>query len=419
MYELMCINNMNTIYVYNSTQSIDDDVSNLCANENEMEDNNIEKLDIAVDLEADDNLDVNQVFQNETTEKDEEAKEKGDGKEMQCNDEQNKNMFVEVGKVKKVIVDVELPKKGTNNEEGKMDEKSKECKHIEDAPSYSLGLTQDGLILTEQNVEAGKMDFDKVPEVEKTVYIQKEVEEINQQTDKGTRERDVDVVESRKTTVDANNEATNEKSAKNVDDNDGPSYSLGVEEVQKENEILVGEEHIETDIPLDVVDVESIFQSPGSPYKLFVGTNVIVNWMLNKTDSSKDERYERFRRNMYGGISGNKMMNEMKQFDIILFLILEHGHYYLLNFELKNGAITVIDNFHESIAPVRLKDSEDYFKKDSTYKINEVDCEIFVMRHMEKYMGIKQPFIYGLNSNAMKRKGQLNALRKKFAAHIL
>ncbi|KAI3795324.1 hypothetical protein L1987_37976 [Smallanthus sonchifolius] len=139
-------------------------------NENEMEDNNI---DISVDLEANDNIDVNQVFQNEA-----------------------------IG--------------------GKMDEKSKEWKHIEDAPSYSLGLTQYGLILTGeeqqntgQNVEAWNIDFDKVPEVPKTVYIQKQVEEINQQTDKGTRERDVDVdvVESRNTTVDASNEATSKSTS--------------------------------------------------------------------------------------------------------------------------------------------------------------------------------------------------------------
>ncbi|KAI3813617.1 hypothetical protein L1987_18345 [Smallanthus sonchifolius] len=455
-----------------------------------MEDNNI---DISVDLEADDNIDVNQVFHNEATEIDQEAREKDEGKEMQCNDEQNKNMIVELGKAQKVIVDVEQPKKGTK----KMDEKSKECKHIEDAPSYSLGLTQDGLILTGeeqqntgQNVEAGNIDFDKVPEVPKTLYIQKEVEDINQQTDKGTRERDVDVVESRNTTVDANNEATNEEAenvdvdmnqqmhenekqeneatsklneegVKNIDDNDDPNYSLGLtqdgliltkdsqinkdkegdDEVQKENEIIVGEEDIETDIPLDMEPISQYFCSK-------------VSGMLNKTDSSMDECYAKFRRNMYGGISRKKIM-KMKQVDIILFPILEHGHYYLVNFELKIGAITVIDNFHESIALVGLKDSEDYLLKDSTYKIkalfveylerhcypkayeikkmqkikkinipwatkqNEFECGDFVMRHMEKYMGIKEPFICGLNSNEMKKKRQLNALRKKYAAHIL
>ncbi|KAI3762293.1 hypothetical protein L1987_52718 [Smallanthus sonchifolius] len=255
-------------------------------NENEMEDNNI---DIALDLEADDNLDVSQEFQKETTEI----------VWQLCN---KLNVTVVLKKNNEEIVDEEI----------------------------------DG-----QNVEAWNIDFDKVPEVPKTVYVQKEVEEINQQTDKGTREKYVDVVEARKTTVDENNEATNEEEenvdvdmnkqmhenekpkneatsklneegVKNVDNNDGPNYSLGLtqdgliltpegqinkdkeadEEVQKENEILGGEEDIETDIPLDVEPISQYF---------------------------------------------------------------------------------MIDNFHESIALVGIKDSEDYFKKDSTYKIVHVN----------------------------------------------
>ncbi|KAI3775902.1 hypothetical protein L1987_45660 [Smallanthus sonchifolius] len=168
-------------------------------NENEMEDNNIEKLDITVDLESDDNIDVNQVFQNETIEKDEEAKEMDmdQGKEMLYNDEQNKNMFVEVGKVKKIIVDVEQQKK-----EGRWMRKVKSVTIL------------------------------KMHQVIAWVDIQKEVEEIHQLTDKETNvhawERDVDPVELRKTVVDANNEATNEEGMKNVEDNDGPSYSLGL-----------------------------------------------------------------------------------------------------------------------------------------------------------------------------------------------
>ncbi|KAI3712920.1 hypothetical protein L1987_71490 [Smallanthus sonchifolius] len=229
-------------------------------NENEMEDNNI---DIALHLEVDDNLDVSKEFQKEKT-------------EIGVNENviEDNNIYIAV-----------------DLEGWKMDEKSKECKHIEDAPNYSLALTQDGMIVTAeeqqntgQNVEAWNTDFDKVPEVPKTVYIQKEVEEINQQTDNGTkkyvnaREKDVDVVEARKTTVDVveatskSTSVTDEEGVKNVDDNDGPNYSLGLtqdgliltpegqinkdkeadEEVQKENEILGGEEDRETDIPLNV-----------------------------------------------------------------------------------------------------------------------------------------------------------------------
>jgi hypothetical protein len=50
---------------------------------------------------------------------------------------------------------------------------------------------------------------------------------------------------------------------------------------------------------------------------------------------------------------------------------------------------------------------------------NAVDCAIFLMRHMERYMGSGAGFNTGLSSNGMKKKSQLNQLRKKYAAHIL
>ncbi|KAI3675016.1 hypothetical protein L1987_84597 [Smallanthus sonchifolius] len=257
-------------------QVFQNEATETSVNENEMQDKNI---DISVDLEGDDNIDVNQGFQNEATEI--EATEKSERKEMQCNDEQNENKIVELGKAQKVIVNVELPNKGTNSEGGKIPKKSKKCKHIEDAPSYSMGLTQDGLILTgEEKENTGNTDFDKVPEVPKTEYIQKEVEEINQQTDKGTYEEaenvDVDMNQQMHENEKQENAATsklNEEGVKNVDDNDAPNYSLGLTQdgliltadgqLNKDKEgDDEGLKEKETSIPLDVepLDVEPISQ---------------------------------------------------------------------------------------------------------------------------------------------------------------
>ncbi|KAL8227417.1 hypothetical protein R6Q59_000098 [Mikania micrantha] len=90
--------------------------------------------------------------------------------------------------------------------------------------------------------------------------------------------------------------------------------------------------------------------------------------------------------------------------------------------EKKNPSIRVIDNMHEKQSLVGLHDDSDYFKKDIPYKVkyiflmylhlmghpkateiescqieklriswattnNFVDCGVFVMRHMEMYMG--------------------------------
>ncbi|KAL8246183.1 hypothetical protein R6Q59_007399 [Mikania micrantha] len=113
----------------------------------------------------------------------------------------------------------------------------------------------------------------------------------------------------------------------------------------------------------------------------------------------------------------------------------------------------VIDNFHESIPLVGLRDNAYYYLKDSPYKVkdvfvqylkqiqhpktddinatpvqklhlpwatktNVVDCAVFVMRHMEKFMGVREPFNCGFSTNE-KKKSQLNLLRKRFVLHLL
>ncbi|KAD3066953.1 hypothetical protein E3N88_34833 [Mikania micrantha] len=111
-----------------------------------------------------------------------------------------------------------------------------------------------------------------------------------------------------------------------------------------------------------------------SPY-VIRGVNLIkdltkdeetIDWMLNKEGVDPKQRLEKFTTNMSGMIGAN---NNLKAFDMIFFPILEFSHYYLLVFELKNPAIFVIDNFHESIPLVGVKDNVDYYMKDSPYKV--------------------------------------------------
>ncbi|KAI3824908.1 hypothetical protein L1987_06381 [Smallanthus sonchifolius] len=112
------------------------------------------------------------------------------------------------------------------------------------------------------------------------------------------------------------------------------------------------------------------------------------------------------------------------------------------------------DDESDAYPLVRLSDHEDYFDKDSAYKVKEIfvkylehvkhpktdelnaarikevkiawattsnalDCVVFVMRHMEKYLEAKEEFNTGLSSNGPKKNKQLKILRKKYAAHIL
>ncbi|KAD5507458.1 hypothetical protein E3N88_15161 [Mikania micrantha] len=190
--------------------------------------------------------------------------------------------------------------------------------------------------------------------------------------------------------------------------------------------------------------------NPENPIStVIVRTKKHIDWMLNKEGVDPKQRLEKFTNNMSGMIGAN---NNIKVFDMVFFPILEFGHYYLLVFELKNSAISVIDNFHESIPLVGVKDNAHYDMKYSPYKVifveflertkhpktdeihatqiqkvhipwatktNVVDCGIFMMRHMEKFMGSREQFNCGFSTNGKKKKCQLNMLRKKILLHII
>ncbi|KAL8223197.1 hypothetical protein R6Q57_020596 [Mikania cordata] len=52
-------------------------------------------------------------------------------------------------------------------------------------------------------------------------------------------------------------------------------------------------------------------------------------------------------------------------------------------------------------------------------KTNVAYCTVFVMRHMEKFMGMREQFNCGFSTNGKKKKSQLNLLRKRFLLHLL
>ncbi|KAD4386009.1 hypothetical protein E3N88_26178 [Mikania micrantha] len=100
---------------------------------------------------------------------------------------------------------------------------------------------------------------------------------------------------------------------------------------------------------------------------------------------------------------------------------------------IPNVAVTIIDNMVEEDSLVGLKDDTDFFEKDASFKVvpvklklpwatkkNVTDCGVFVMRHMEMYMGKEaKSFDCGFSKNHFKRTSQIKTLRKKYATRIL
>ncbi|MFS7986664.1 hypothetical protein Hanom_Chr11g01012961 [Helianthus anomalus] len=50
---------------------------------------------------------------------------------------------------------------------------------------------------------------------------------------------------------------------------------------------------------------------------------------------------------------------------------------------------------------------------------NTTDCGIFLMRHMEKFKGLREPFEAGFSTNGSRKMKEVRKLRMKYATHIL
>ncbi|MFS7971510.1 putative Ulp1 protease family catalytic domain, papain-like cysteine peptidase superfamily [Helianthus anomalus] len=155
-------------------------------------------------------------------------------------------------------------------------------------------------------------------------------------------------------------------------------------------------------------------------------------------------------------LKGSEDKPNLKAFRVVLIPIAENGHYYLICFDLKNPAIEVIDNIHETKSFVGLQDNDDYNKKDTVLKVkhmfvaylkamhnakwkemktvepkklkmtwqtkkNSIDCGVFVMRHMEAYKesGVKNWECGFKTEKSNKQDAQISLLRQKYAAKIL
>ncbi|KAJ0609157.1 putative papain-like cysteine peptidase superfamily [Helianthus annuus] len=117
----------------------------------------------------------------------------------------------------------------------------------------------------------------------------------------------------------------------------------------------------------EVLNYEEQFRALGSTNRLFMGTRVVFEWMLLDQKMHREKRMDRFRKNMQGGMHGNTKLFDLRSFDMVLFPILEAGHYYLLVFEMKNPAITLIDNGAENLTRLVI-DSDVYINKSVPYK---------------------------------------------------
>ncbi|KAM0043042.1 putative Ulp1 protease family catalytic domain, papain-like cysteine peptidase superfamily [Helianthus debilis subsp. tardiflorus] len=161
----------------------------------------------------------------------------------------------------------------------------------------------------------------------------------------------------------------------------------------------------------------------------------------------------KFRLGIKGAVNSAEKVPDFRNHDIVFFPILEHKHFYLLVFELRDPGIYVVDNDKARQGQV-IEDSVYYLHKDTAYKIkdmfvqylrevgnpraddidycniqrmpvpwattaNTTDCGVFLMRHIECYMGKNKSFNCGFSMSGARKMAEVRKLRKRYAAHIL
>ncbi|KAD3337078.1 hypothetical protein E3N88_32598 [Mikania micrantha] len=136
-------------------------------------------------------------------------------------------------------------------------------------------------------------------------------------------------------------------------------------------------------------------------------------------------------------------LKNLKQFEVIIFPLIEMNHFYIIVLDLKNPGFYLIDNMDPDETVVSMRDHNEYYKKDTPYKVhpmtkelkkativrlglkwaiigNITDCGVFAMRHMEMvWSNCHTSFNCGFSTSQEEQRKQIEALRKKYASRII
>ena len=89
--------------------------------------------------------------------------------------------------------------------------------------------------------------------------------------------------------------------------------------------------------------------------------------MLTTEEGGVEARMHKFRLGIKGAVNSAEKVPDFRNHDIVFFPILEHKHFYLLVFELRDPGIYVVDNDKARQGQL-IEDSVYYLHKDTPYK---------------------------------------------------
>ncbi|KAJ9537071.1 hypothetical protein OSB04_029804 [Centaurea solstitialis] len=193
-----------------------------------------------------------------------------------------------------------------------------------------------------------------------------------------------------------------------------------------------------------LLNYEERLKTKNSPRRFFCTTEIIPGEIF-KENSDQERNNALFWNNFVEFLERNGQIEDLKKF---FFPVVSSVHYFLVCFNLKEGKTQVIDNSAVDVSfsakygniPIALRkvfvnvlkqlDDERVKKlnrgKPKREKMswrtlrNKVDCAVFMMIHMETYMGQDVKDWYcGLANEGSTQKSQLLNLRHKYVGRML
>ncbi|PWA72729.1 hypothetical protein CTI12_AA262800 [Artemisia annua] len=216
----------------------------------------------------------------------------------------------------------------------------------------------------------------------------------------------------------------------------------------------------EVEVAAPIIDVWSIILNNEEQFRyelsqkrnVYCSTLMLPHRMVDFDDGKElEKRRKTFEENFNSVLkaSGLKDLNDVGLVFFPCIKMTESGsnHYYVICFNLKNGNIDILDNIDNGIEDISVRYGKyaqvlidtfvNYLERRKYPKVaeiwlaiprmvpikwmttyNAVDCGIFVMRHMEMYVG-EDVFLNELQKEGGALKSQLKMLRAKYLAKIL
>ncbi|WOG82013.1 hypothetical protein DCAR_0101172 [Daucus carota subsp. sativus] len=191
-----------------------------------------------------------------------------------------------------------------------------------------------------------------------------------------------------------------------------------------------------------VIDIWSIlmndrenYKSPDSPMRLYFDIAFSLGPLDEK--NSEEAQYQMFKSEMEHFI--NRYLNiRFEGSDLLFFPVYANRHFYLVCFNLKKQAFEVIDNIRQGknagkyygprirllvrfflLANLVKNLKPSYLVMPWQTIQNDTDCGLFLMRHMETYMGDAKTWTSDLKPENYGQTTQLDKIRAKYCHAIL